>query len=396
MYQRSQYKNQRRGRGRSFEIEEEDQEVKSQRPRNQRHPSNLKGKEIGLFYARKQRERRQEEEEMSKDMLDIPDDQVAKINQLLSKIPHNAFRNPGGQSDFLAAYNRNLSLNAVSTSNQNSNTVGLEMEKTLLPTSMPKEFSTNKKESPVSNLSQFRRTLPAFSMRNELVRLVEENNVVVVSGETGCGKTTQVPQYIYEEFESVRIVCTQPRRISAITVASRVAEEMGESLGKSVGYQIRLESVIPTGRNGSSILFCTTGIVLQWMIKNPQIRHVTHLIVDEIHERDIQSDFILCLLKDLLRIRKDLKVILMSATMNANSFSKYFFGCPILTIPGFTFPVKEYFLEDVLEMTGYNLANDLPPMKQAQKVWYKYTKKGKNEAHQKDEYSGMIGNVQLF
>lgn len=153
----------------------------------------------------------------------------------------------------------------------------------------------------------------------------------------------------------------------------------------------RLESVIPTGRNGSSILFCTTGIVLQWMIKNREIRHVTHLIVDEIHERDIQSDFILCLLKDLLRIRKDLKVILMSATMNANSFSKYFFGCPILTIPGMTFPVKELFLEDVLEMTGYNLSNDLPPMNaKPEQVWHKHSKRGKSEAHQKDEYVGMI------
>ena len=171
-----------------------------------------------------------------------------------------------------------------------------------------------------------------------------------------------------------------------------VAEEMGESLGRSVGYQIRLESVIPSGRNGSSILFCTTGIVLQWMIKNPEIRHVTHLIVDEIHERDVQSDFILALLKDLLRIRQDLKVVLMSATLNANSFSKYFSGCPILNIPGMTFPVKEFYLEDVLEMTGYNLANDLPPMRaRPEKIWHQHTRRGKNEAHQKDEYAEMIG-----
>ena len=208
MYQRSQHKKERR----SYEEE-------GQRQQRQRHPPNLKGKGIGLFYAKKQREKRQEEEEMAKDMLDIPDDQIAKINQLMSKIPHNAFRIPGQSSAFLAAYNRNLSLNAVSASNQDPKNEPKSLGLEEASTSTAKKF-LDKKESSQNTLSQFRKTLPAFSMRDELVRLIKDNNVVVVSGETGCGKTTQVPQYIYEEFENARIVCTQPRRISAITVAS--------------------------------------------------------------------------------------------------------------------------------------------------------------------------------
>ena len=95
-------------------------------------------------------------------------------------------------------------------------------------------------------------------------------------------------------------------------------------------------------------------------------------------------------MKDLLQVRKDLKVILMSATLNANSFSKYFSRCPVLNIPGLTHPVKEYFLEDVLEFTGYNLNNDLPPVKPG-KPWHKHTKRGKNEVQQNDEYGDMIG-----
>ena len=149
---------------------------------------------------------------MAKDMLDIPDDQIAKINQLMSKIPHNAFRIPGQSSAFLAAYNRNSSLNAVSASNQDPKNEPKSLGLEEASTSTAKKF-LDKKESSQNTLSQFRKTL-------ELVRLIKDNNVVVVSGETGCGKTTQVPQYIYEEFENARIVCTQPRRISAITVAS--------------------------------------------------------------------------------------------------------------------------------------------------------------------------------
>ncbi|KAK3800360.1 hypothetical protein RRG08_052745 [Elysia crispata] len=208
----------------------------------------------------------------------------------------------------------------------------------------------------------FRKKLPSFTMREKIVSTIEASQVLVISGETGCGKTTQVPQFILDSYiergigSQCRIICTQPRRISAISVAERVAAERCEKIndtGKSsVGYQIRLEAKRP--RAQGSILFCTTGIVLKFLEGDPDLLRATHIIIDEIHERDLQSDFLIIILKDLLCRRTNLKVILMSATLNAEMFSKYFDGCPMLNIPGYTFPVQEYLLEDILEMTRYS------------------------------------------
>uniref|UniRef100_S4RGX7 RNA helicase n=1 Tax=Petromyzon marinus TaxID=7757 RepID=S4RGX7_PETMA len=181
----------------------------------------------------------------------------------------------------------------------------------------------------------------------------------VISGETGCGKTTQVPQFILDDQiergkgSACRIVCTQPRRISAISVAERVAVERAESCGNgnSTGYQIRLQSRFP--RKQGSVLYATTGIVLQWLQTDRLLRGTSHLVLDEVHERSLQSDFLLTIVRDVLPHRPDLSIIVMSATLNAQMFSRYFGGCPIIHIPGFTFPVQEYLLEDVLEMTRY-------------------------------------------
>uniref|UniRef100_A0A8C1M847 RNA helicase n=1 Tax=Cyprinus carpio TaxID=7962 RepID=A0A8C1M847_CYPCA len=184
-------------------------------------------------------------------------------------------------------------------------------------------------------------------------RLINANQVLVISGETGCGKTTQVTQFILDDFiqrgmgSLCRVVCTQPRRISAISVAERVAAERAESVGegKSCGYQIRLQCRLP--RKQGSVLYCTTGIILQWLRSDPYLSSVSHLILDEIHERSLQSDVLLSIVKDLLTAREDLKVVLMSATLNAEKFSKYFNNCSMIHIPGYTYPVKEYLLEDV-------------------------------------------------
>ncbi|KAK3104587.1 hypothetical protein FSP39_005663 [Pinctada imbricata] len=197
---------------------------------------------------------------------------------------------------------------------------------------------------------------------DQIIDMVESNKAIVISGETGCGKTTQVPQFILDHYieqgkgSECRVICTQPRRISAVSVAERVADERGESISNSVGYSIRLESKFP--RSTGSILFCTTGVLLKYLESDPQLYRATHIIVDEIHERDLLSDFLLIILKDLLQKRPDLKVILMSATLNAEQFSEYFYNCPHLSIPGFTYPVQEYYLENILEMTGY-----IPPDK---------------------------------
>ncbi|KAK4778731.1 hypothetical protein SAY86_006259 [Trapa natans] len=205
---------------------------------------------------------------------------------------------------------------------------------------------------------EFRRSLPAYKEKDALLKAVAENQVVVVSGETGCGKTTQLPQYILEsEVVAARgatcsIICTQPRRISAMSVSERVAAERGESLGESVGYKVRLEGM--KGRD-TRLLFCTTGILLRRLLLDRDLNGVTHVIVDEIHERGMNEDFLLIVLKDLLPRRPDLRLILMSATLNAELFSNYFGRAPTFHIPGFTYPVRAHFLENFLEMTGYRL-----------------------------------------
>ncbi|XP_038879207.1 DExH-box ATP-dependent RNA helicase DExH3 [Benincasa hispida] len=205
---------------------------------------------------------------------------------------------------------------------------------------------------------EFRKSLPAFKEREALLKAISENQVVVVSGETGCGKTTQLPQYILEsEIEAARgascsIICTQPRRISAMAVSERVAAERGEKLGESVGYKVRLEGI--KGRE-TRLLFCTTGVLLRRLLVDRNLKGVTHVIVDEIHERGMNEDFLVIVLKDLLPRRPDLRLILMSATLNAELFSSYFGGAPTMHIPGFTYPVRAHFLENILEITGYRL-----------------------------------------
>lgn len=146
------------------------------------------------------------------------------------------------------------------------------------------------------------------------------------------------------------IIVTQPRRISAIGVSERIADERCERIGESVGYSIRLES---KRSSKTRLLLCTTGILLRRLQCDPDLASVSHVFVDEVHERDLNTDFLLIILKDLLQRRKSLKLVLMSATLNADRFSNYFGGCPKIAIAGRAQPVKEYRLEDALECTGH-------------------------------------------
>ncbi|XP_065855873.1 DExH-box ATP-dependent RNA helicase DExH1 isoform X1 [Euphorbia lathyris] len=213
----------------------------------------------------------------------------------------------------------------------------------------------------MKGMKSFREKLPAFKVREEFLKSVAKNQVLVISGETGCGKTTQLPQYILEETiarlrgADCNIICTQPRRISAISVAARISCERGENLGETVGYQIRLEAK----RSAQTrLLFCTTGVLLRQLVQDPNLTGVSHLLVDEIHERGINEDFLLIILRDLLPRRPDLRLVLMSATINANLFSNYFGNAPTLHIPGLTFPVGELFLEDILEKSRYKIQSE--------------------------------------
>ncbi|KJR84503.1 ATP dependent RNA helicase [Sporothrix schenckii 1099-18] len=208
---------------------------------------------------------------------------------------------------------------------------------------------------------QSRMQLPMWAFRDRVLEAVEREQVVIVCGETGCGKSTQVPSFLLEhqlaQGKQCKIYCTEPRRISAISLARRVSEELGEGrndLGTPrslVGFSIRLEA---NTSKETRLVFATTGIVMRMLEGSNDLREITHLVLDEVHERSIDSDFLLIVLKKLLTRRKDLKVVLMSATVDAERFSKYLGGAPVLNVPGRTFPVQVQYLEDAVEATGYS------------------------------------------
>ncbi|KAL9246207.1 hypothetical protein vseg_019772 [Gypsophila vaccaria] len=243
-------------------------------------------------------------------------------------------------------------------------------------------------------MMEFRRSLPSYKEKDALLATISSNQVIIVSGETGCGKTTQIPQFILEsEINSGRgslcsIICTQPRRISAISVAERVAAERGEKIGESVGYKVRLEGM--KGRD-TRLLFCTTGILLRRLLVDRTLKGITHVIVDEIHERGMNEDFLLIVLKELLPRKPELKLILMSATLDAELFSSYFGGAPLVNIPGFTYPVETYFLEDVLEKSGYVLTPYNQTDDYGQDRQWKMTKQGFRK--RKSQIASVVENA---
>lgn len=216
-----------------------------------------------------------------------------------------------------------------------------------------REKMTNNKD--MDEMLAFRRKLPVAEIRSDIMEAINDNPVVIIRGNTGCGKTTQIAQYILEDYVAsgqgamCNLCVTQPRRISAISVAERIASERTEPIGESVGYSVRFESVLP--RPFGSILFCTIGVLLRKL--EAGLRGVSHVIVDEIHERDVNSDFLLVVLRDMVHTYPDLRVILMSATIDTSLFSKYFNDCPVLEIHGRTHPVKQFYLEDCIELTKF-------------------------------------------
>ncbi|XP_063076053.1 ATP-dependent RNA helicase DHX30 [Engraulis encrasicolus] len=200
--------------------------------------------------------------------------------------------------------------------------------------------------------------LPIDAHRERVLLAVEGSRVLVLAGETGCGKTTRVPRFLLEgrvsagEGASANILVTQPRRISAVAVAQRVAHELGPALRRSVGYQVRLESRPPES-SGGALLFLTLGVLLRKLQANPTLQGVSHVVVDEVHERDVNTDLLLALLRSLLARNPQLRLVLMSATGDTKRLSQYFGGCPVLRVPGFMHPVQEKYMEEVLrELPG--------------------------------------------
>jgi len=191
------------------------------------------------------------------------------------------------------------------------------------------------------SIKEQREGLPIARLKGELMRAIAENQVLVVIGETGSGKTTQMTQYMAEmglTNNKKMIGCTQPRRVAAVSVSKRVAEEYGCSLGEQVGYSIRFEDATSPE---TIIKYMTDGMLMREYLADNDLKRYSVLMLDEAHERTIHTDVLFGLLKDLCKRRpNNLKMIVTSATLDAEKFSNYFFQCPIFTIPGRTFPVE--------------------------------------------------------
>lgn len=232
-------------------------------------------------------------------------------------------------------------------------------------------LASYKTDPKLAKMRAQRDALPVKTKTEEILKQIDANDVTIIMAATGSGKTTQIPQVILDQWTQqgrgaeCNVLCTQPRRLAATSVAERIADERGQQLGNEVGYTVRFDSKLP--RPNGSITFCTTGIFLKRMHSSlgasanatsvAAMDQVTHIVVDEVHERDIDTDLSLVVLKRLLADRKargiPLKVILMSATIDPTLFQNYFrteqgVPAPVAEVPGRTFPVKRHWLDEIL------------------------------------------------
>ena len=205
-----------------------------------------------------------------------------------------------------------------------------------------------KKSEAVSDFAKFktikqqREYLPVFSVREELMKVIADNRVIIIVGETGSGKTTQMTQYLCEDkYTDYGIIgCTQPRRVAAVSVAKRVSEEVGCPLGDKVGYSIRFEECTSSE---TEIKYMTEGVLLRESLNDTDLEKYSVIVMDEAHERSLNTDVLFGILKKVAQRRRDIRIIVTSATMNAERFSEFFGGAPVFNIPGRTFPVETYF-----------------------------------------------------
>lgn len=197
-------------------------------------------------------------------------------------------------------------------------------------------------------LKQQREFLPVYACRHDLLKIVRDNSVVIIVGETGSGKTTQLTQYLHEDGYTKygMIGCTQPRRVAAMSVAKRVSDEMEVELGEEVGYSIRFEDCTS---EKTMIKYMTDGILLRESLREPDLDHYSAIIMDEAHERSLNTDVLFGLLRSVVSRRTDLKLIVTSATMDAQKFADFFGNIPVFNIPGRTFPVDLLYSKNHVE-----------------------------------------------
>ncbi|RDA90785.1 hypothetical protein CP533_3615 [Ophiocordyceps camponoti-saundersi (nom. inval.)] len=193
------------------------------------------------------------------------------------------------------------------------------------------------------SIQETRKSLPIYQYRDQFLTALEEYQILVIVGETGSGKTTQLPQYLHEAGytkDGMKVGCTQPRRVAAMSVAARVADEVGVKVGNEVGYSIRFEDCTS---DKTVLKYMTDGMLLREFMAEPKLDGYSALMIDEAHERTVHTDILLALVRDLARERHDLKLLISSATMNATKFSEYFDDAPIFNIPGRRYPVDIYY-----------------------------------------------------
>jgi pre-mRNA-splicing factor ATP-dependent RNA helicase DHX15/PRP43 len=191
-----------------------------------------------------------------------------------------------------------------------------------------------------------RRELPVWQQKQEFLDTLAKNQTMILVGETGSGKTTQIPQFVSEAGYTnnrKQVACTQPRRVAAMSVARRVSEEMDVSIGDEVGYSIRFEDC----SGAKTVLkYLTDGMLLREAMTDPLLERYAVIIIDEAHERTLATDVLFGLLKEVLKNRPDLKLVVMSATLEAEKFQSYFNGAPLMKVPGRLHPVEIFYTQE--------------------------------------------------
>ena len=241
-----------------------------------------------------------------------------------------------------------------------SRTVGIPESMRLLT-----QWKTSQELPAQQTMLQTRKTLPAWRMQNDIVNAVSLHQVTIIAGETGSGKSTQTVQFLLDDMINRQVgiaanmICTQPRRISALGLADRVSAERCSAVGDEIGYAIRGEA---KQSENTKVSFVTTGVLLRRLQTSggtkqdlvSSLSNISHVIIDEVHERSLDTDFLLVLLRDVLDQRRDLKLILMSATLDATIFKDYFQDVGMVTIEGRTFPVEDHYLDEIVQLTSFS------------------------------------------
>jgi ATP-dependent RNA helicase DHX8/PRP22 len=261
-----------------------------------------------------------------------------RVNDLVSKhtASETAHRSLSLQAEFSTLASESA---ASSTTSQRFDLEHVSIQAAAIPTTTTTTTSTTPAPAPAATARSNSETLPIAASRSRIVDMVRSNQIVVITGDTGSGKSTQLGKYLHQAGFSSNgmIAVTQPRRIGAVSVAKRVAEEMAVPLGQEVGYTIRFENVTSSQ---TKIRFITDGCLLRECLEHPELRPYSVIILDEAHERSLQTDILLAMVKRLALKRPDLKIIVTSATLDTSKFCSYFFQCPSMHIPGRCYPVE--------------------------------------------------------